>query len=213
MVVTDVAPFSMGIATASLMGRQAVAGLFTPILERGTVIPASRMQTFHTIEASQRIINVEIYQGEHALCRENRKLGEFKIGPLPPKPAGMVGVEVRFTYDLNGLLEVEALVPETGQRASVVLEQTPGRLTPEQITQARKTMERLKFHPRDALPNATALARAEALFAELTGAAREALAEHMTALRLALESQEPALIAETRERLMALVAGLTTDRP
>jgi len=209
LVVTDVAPFSMGIATASVMGRQHISGLFTPVLERGTVIPASRSQRFSTIDANQKFIKVEVYQGEHALCRENRQLGEFTVGPLPPKPAGRVSIDVRFTYDLNGLLEVEATVPDTGQKTSVALEQVPGRLTADQITQARRAMERLKFHPREALPNATALARAEALFAELTGTPRELLAQHMTALRLALESQDAAVIAEAREQLTALMASLT----
>jgi molecular chaperone HscC len=208
VVVTDVAPFSMGVATASVVGRQAVKGLFTPVLERGTVIPASRMQSFSTIEPNQRRIKIEVYQGEHALCRENRKLGELDIGPLPPQPAGAVSVDVRFTYDLNGLLEVEAFVPITGQKASVALEKTPGRLTPEQIAEARRAMERLKFHPREALPNATALARAEALFAELTGPARELLSQAMTAFRLALETQDPAAIADAREDLVAIVARL-----
>jgi molecular chaperone HscC len=83
LVVTDVAPFSMGLATASLMGRQHIAGLFTPVLERGTVIPASRSEQFRTIAPNQREIVVEVYQGEHAMCRENKKLGEFNVGPLP----------------------------------------------------------------------------------------------------------------------------------
>jgi molecular chaperone HscC len=121
-----------------------------------------------------------------------------------------VVIDVRFTYDLNGLLEVEATVPDTVQRRSVVLEQVPGRLTADQITEARRAMERLKFHPREALPNATALARAEALFAELTGPAREELAHQMTALRLALETQNPQLIADAREQLTALLARLSS---
>jgi molecular chaperone HscC len=208
MVVTDVAPFSMGVATANIMGVQAVPGLFTPVLERGTVIPASREKTFHTIHANQKRIDVEIFQGEHAMCRDNRKLGEFSIRDLPQGASGPTAVAVRFTYDLNGVLEVEATVSETGQRKAIVLEQTPGRLTPEQVAAARKAMERLKFHPREALPNATALARAEALFVQLTGAAREMLSQGIGELRVALETQDPALIEQAREGLAALVARL-----
>jgi molecular chaperone HscC len=211
LVVTDVAPFSMGVATASAMGRQTIAGLFSPVLERGTVIPASRIQRFQTVHPDQRLIKIEVFQGEHSLCRENKKLGEFTVGPLPARPAGHVPIDVRFTYDLNGLLEVEATVPDTGQTASVVLEQIPGRLSADEIAQARRAMDRLKFHPRDTLPNATALARAEALFIELTGPAREALAQQMSAMRLALETQDPALIADAREQLTVLLARLSSS--
>jgi molecular chaperone HscC len=212
MVVTDVAPFSMGVATASRMGRQAVAGLFSPILERGTVIPASRVQTFHTIEPNQKKIKLEVFQGEHALCRENRKLGEFEVGPLAPDRTGAASIDVRFTYDLNGLLEVEATALSTGQTTTVVFEKIPGRLTADEIASARRDMERLKFHPREALPNTTALARAEALFSELTGPPREALAQATTAFRLALESQDARTIDVARDQLAAVMSSLTARR-
>jgi molecular chaperone HscC len=209
MVVTDVAPFSMGVATASRVGVQTIDGLFTPIIERGTVIPASRSRLFSTMGDNQTHINLEVFQGEHALCRDNRKLGELKLGPLLPRPAGQVAVEVRFSYDLNGLLEVDTFVPDTGQKKSLLLEQTPGRLSAEQIAEARRNLERLKFHPREALPNTTALARGEALFVQLTGSAREELAGEMTRFRHALETQDPEGIDEARERLVALTAALS----
>jgi molecular chaperone HscC len=69
-------------------------------------------------------------------------------------------------------------------------------------------MERFKFHPRDALPNVTALSRAEALFVELTGAARDELAQGMAAFRAALERQEPAEIEGAREALLAFIASV-----
>jgi molecular chaperone HscC len=208
VVVTDVAPFSMGIAVSSEVARRYVPGLFAPIIERGTVIPASRVEHFHTVSEHQREIQVEVYQGEHSLCRDNRKLGEFKMKNLPLRPAGQVNLEVRFTYDLNGLLEVEARVPETGAAHSVVFEQTPGRLTPKQVEEARKSMERLKFHPREALPNMTALSRAEALYVELTGMPREVLGQALAEFRAVLERQDPALIDDVRERLLILLSGL-----
>jgi molecular chaperone HscC len=207
VVVTDVAPFSMGIAVASEIGRQRVTGLYTPILERGTVIPASRVQTFSTVEDGQTRIKVEVYQGENSLCRDNKRLGELDVTGLPPATAGAISLAVRFTYDLNGLLEVEATVPQTGAVVSTVLENTPGRLSPKEIEAARKALERLKIHPRDALPNATALHRAEARFQDLTGDARQELGTLIGFFRAALESQKPKLIEEVRERLLAMLEG------
>jgi molecular chaperone HscC len=205
MVVTDVAPFSMGIAVANDFGRAQVTGLYAPIIERGTVIPTSRVESFRTMSDGQRQIEVEVFQGEHSLCADNRKLGQFTVGDLPPRPRGEVAIAVRFTYDLNGLLEVEATV-ETGRSVSAVFEHTPGRLGRTEIEEARKAMARLKFHPRDALPNVTALSRGEALFVELTGPAREALGHAMATFRAALERQDPAEIERAREALVALTA-------
>ena len=205
MVVTDIAPFTMGIETATLMGSQVVDGLFTPILDRGTVIPASRMKQFHTLHDFQRQIEVKVYQGEHSRCKDNRLLGSYLVGPLPSDRAGRQEVEIRFTYDLNGILEVETTTLATGKVEALVLEQTPGRMTPQQIEEARERMAGLKFHPRDSLPNATALARGEALFMELLGPPREEVGSALSALHAALEVQDAEAIRYCRERLNHLI--------
>jgi molecular chaperone HscC len=208
MVVTDVAPFTMGIASATRMGSQQVSGLFSPILERGTVIPASRVERYQTMGDMQREILIEVYQGEHSLCRDNTKLGSYRVSGLPRGPAGSQRIEVRFSYDLNGILEVDTTVLGTDKTASLVIQQRPGTLSPSQIEEARENLARLKFHPREALPNRTALARADALFVELQGDRRQLLAYAMTKLRGALETQHSATIAEAREELLSLLEAL-----
>jgi molecular chaperone HscC len=207
MVVTDVAPFTMGIASATRLGSQQVSGLFSPILERGTVIPASRVERFHTMGDLQKEILIEVYQGEHSLCRDNQKLGEYHVRGLTPKGAGEEAIDVRFTYDMNGILEVETTVLSTGRREALVIEKSPGRMTPAQIKAAREAMARLKLHPRDALPNTTALARADALYVELSGPAREELGHAIASFRAALETQDDKEIAPRRERLLSLIAA------
>ncbi|MCB9617374.1 MAG: Hsp70 family protein [Sandaracinus sp.] len=208
LVVTDVAPFTLGIAVAERVGVRVVDGLFSPILERGTVIPASRVHRYHTMEADQTQIDVRVYQGEHSLCEDNTLLGNFKLKGLPRKAAGDVAIDVRFTYDLNGLLEVEMRVVGSDRVESIVIEDRPGRLSKGEIEKARKAMAALKFHPRESLPNRTALARADALFAELRGPAREELGVYLTQFRAALETQETEVIDAAREQLVAVVAGL-----
>ena len=208
MIVTDVAPFSLGVSSAKKMGRQIVSGLFSPILERGTVIPASREETFSTIEDGQSAITFSVYQGEHSLVRDNKKLGEYTIKDLQPLPAGEQTFRVRFTYDLNGILEVDLTVEKTGKTETLVIEGAPGRLTDKQIKEARAAMSRLKFHPRDALPNATLLARADALYVELTGGARDELGDAMAQFRLALDSQDDRMIGGARDRLARTVNSM-----
>jgi molecular chaperone HscC len=208
MVVTDVAPFTLGIAAAARFGKQVVGGIFEPIIERGTVIPCSRVKRFFTMTDYQKQIQVTVFQGEHSLCQENQKLGEYLIAGLEPKLAEQVGVDVRFTYDLNGILEVDMSIVGTERSESLLIESAPGRLGPDELQEAREAMARLKFHPRDALPNATALARADALFVESRGAAREMLGEAIAKMRAALESQDAGEIAAWRERLQSLIGNL-----
>jgi molecular chaperone HscC len=212
MVVTDVAPFTLGVATATRFGSRVVSGVFAPILERGTVIPASRVRTFTTMADNQKEILVEVFQGEHATCAENRKLGTYHLRSLPPGPAGSQAIELRFSYDMNGLLEVEMTVTATGHKETLLIEQTPGRLTPEQIVAARRDLDRLKFHPREALPNTTAMARADSLFIELIGIPRELLGQAIAIFRGALDAQDPNSIADARRRLLDLVEDIERGR-
>ncbi|MEM7584250.1 MAG: Hsp70 family protein [Acidobacteriota bacterium] len=208
LVVTDVAPFTLGVETVSMIGGQAISGLFSPILERGTVIPASRVQTYSTVDDRQTHIELKIYQGEHATCDRNLRIGSLTIEGIPPRSAGEESIEVRFTYDLNGVLEVEVTVMATGLKKDLVLEQTTGRLSTKELERARSAMASLKFHPRDALPNTTALARAEALHVELLGAPRQHLAHNIAAFRAALDSQDLERIEIARSDLNGLVASL-----
>jgi molecular chaperone HscC len=208
LVVTDIAPFSLGIDTAKRSGREMVSGLFTPVIERGTVIPVSREKTFHTLEDNQRELEINVYQGEHSLVRDNTKLGSYRIRGLRPSPAGDQAIRVRFTYDLNGILEVDMTVESTGKTETLVIERGANRLTAQQLQDTRKAMARLKFHPRDALPNATLLARADALHVEVTGMPRMLLAQAIEQFRISLEHQDDAMIATAREELGRLVEHL-----
>lgn len=157
----------------------------------------------------QREIDVEIFQGEHSLVRDNVALGRYVLRGIPSAPAGRQAIDVRFTYDLNGILEVEMQIRGMERVEHVVIEQRAGKLSKDEIARARKEMERLKFHPREALPNRTALARADALFVELTGPMRDELGYAIATFRSALEGQSPAIIVDVREQLNGLVAALS----
>jgi molecular chaperone HscC len=164
------------------------------------------VQRYYTMGDMQDHILVEVFQGEHSLCRDNQRLGSYQVS-VPPKPAGEEAVDVRFTYDLNGILEVETTVASTRAREVLVIEKTPGRMTAAEVKEAQQAMARLKLHPRDALPNTTALARADALFVELSGPARAELGDALSLFRLALEAQDDEGIGPIRERLNSLVAA------
>jgi len=208
MVVTDIAPFTLGIAAGSHVGSAMVSGLFVPIIERGSVLPVSRVKPFSTIADKQTKLLIEVYQGEHSMCERNQKLGQYELDGVPRGPAGQERIDVRFSYDMNGVLDVDATIVSTKKTATFTIESTPGRLSERAIEEARARLKHLKFHPREALPNVTALARADALFVELTGDARNYLAAHIEALLLALERQDSAQIQDTRAALLRAISEL-----
>ena len=115
MLVTDVAPFTLGIEVTKRLGAELRNGYFFPVIHRNTTLPVSRMETVHTLDPNQPNIVVKIYQGENRHTDKNLFLGEFVVQGIPRGPAGQA-VDVRFTYDLNGVLEVEATVVETRQK-------------------------------------------------------------------------------------------------
>ncbi len=211
LVVTDIAPFTLGISSVAVAGGQWMPGVFSPILERGTVIPASREKSFFTLSDHQEAIDIEVFQGEHSQCRDNHLIGKFTVEGIPMAPAGQEGVAVRFTYDLSGLLEVEATVLSTDRKTALMIENAPGKMSKEAMESAIETMRALKFHPREALPNTTAMDRAESAHVELTGAPRERLARAIAEFRAALESQDEDRIRGQRESLLQLISLLRGD--
>ncbi|MFD1362066.1 Hsp70 family protein [Lentibacillus salinarum] len=121
-IVTDVAPFSMGLAVLDHTGRRMKPGAFHKLIPRNTTIPVTRTETYYTSVDNQTAVNIEIYQGEHDWVKDNYFLNEFLLEGLPPRPAGTEAVEVTFRYNLNGLLEVTAKNASSGNEMTVTIE-------------------------------------------------------------------------------------------
>ena len=200
LVVTDVAPFTLGVEIVRPVGGQERAGYFLPLIHRNTTIPVSRVETVATIVANQTEVVVRMFQGESRRVEGNLLLGEFTVRGIPRGPAGQP-IELRFTYDLNGVLQVEATVSATKQTTSHVVTRHAGDLTDEQIAAAVKRMEELKVHPREDAENRTLLRRAERLFAELPMEERQQLDSILSGFEDALELQDDAAIESNRELL------------
>src|SRR5690606_13805871 len=110
--------------------------------------------------------------------KDNLLLGEFTVKGIPRGPAGQE-VDLRLTYDLNGVLEVEATVVETQKKTSIVITKHAHGLSEDQIAQAVQEMQRLKTHPREETVNRFLLKRAERVYRELPLLERERLADLM----------------------------------
>lgn len=168
VVLTDVSPFTLGVEIHNEYARGEGENLYHPVIERNAPVPVSRMDNFVTCSDNQSFIQVGIYQGESRLVKDNVKLGELNIN-VPKNAKGQEAIEVRFTYDINGLLEVEGKVTSTGLTTTVVIEGNPGTLSPDEVKQRLEQLQALKTHPRDQLENTTLLARAGRLFEQSLG--------------------------------------------
>jgi len=120
LILTDVAPFSMGIAVLKEWKNSAVRpGGYHIIIPRNTTIPVSKTENFYTAADGQTAAAIEIYQGENQWVKQNHRLGEFLLEGIPPNGAGAEAVEVTYKYDLNGILEVTARCASNGKEMSV----------------------------------------------------------------------------------------------
>lgn len=211
--ITDVAPFTLGVDTATRDSHGRFHdGIFAPIIERNTPVPVSRVERFHTLADNQREIAFGIYQGEARDVKNNVQLGEIKA-PVPPRPAGEVMVEVRFTYDTSGLLEVDLEVPASGLKRSLVIVDEDDKRSQKDVEARRKLLEKLKVHPRDEAENVALLARAERAYEGFTGHVRDVIGQGLTEFLGALEKQDPRLIADARDGLGKLLDHIEANPP
>ena len=195
--LTDVCPFTLGVETSERLANGSVrGGLFAPIIERNTVIPASREEIFSTISDGQRYVDFKIYQGESRLVAENVPLGKVTIA-VPPRRAGMVSLSCRFSYDSSGLLEVDVVVPETGETKQLVIVDEEG-VDERQLAGRREALAALKVHPREQAANAAVLARAGRCYENLLGDERLQIGQLMSAFEQAIEAQDPRMIERVR---------------
>jgi molecular chaperone HscC len=211
VVLTDVCPYSLGVGTHNEADRDGRQGLiFMPIIERNTIVPVSIERALVTVADNQTQVRIGIYQGESRLVKNNIFLGELVIA-VPSAPAGKEQVSVRYSYDMNGILEVDVTVLSTGATHQKVIINSSKELSAQELEVARGKLAGLKFHPRDQELNRALLARAERLFAGALGQRREAISSITTVFEQALETQNPKIIEraakEFEQQLQALEQG------
>ncbi|TLS53744.1 molecular chaperone DnaK [Paenibacillus antri] len=133
VVLLDVTPLSLGIETAG--------GVFTKMIDRNTTIPTSKSQVFSTYADNQTSVEIHVLQGERAMAADNKTLGRFILGDIPPAPRGIPQIEVTFDIDANGIVNVSASDKGTGKSQKITITSSSG-LSDEEIDKMVKEAER-----------------------------------------------------------------------
>ena len=132
VLLLDVTPLSLGIET--------MGGVFTKLIEANTTIPSKKSEVFSTAADNQPTVEIHVLQGERSMARDNRTIGKFHLGDIPPAPRGMPQIEVTFDIDANGILNVSAKDKGTGKEQKITIEASSG-LTEDEIERMKKEAE------------------------------------------------------------------------
>ncbi len=210
VVLTDVCPYTLGTAVVNHSVYDDSL-LFSPIIERNTVVPASRYNIYETATDNQKKLNMKIYQGESRLVKNNILLGEFEV-TVPPGPQGQEQVELRISYDVNGILEVDAKVLSTGDSKNLLINNSPQELSAADIAKSRKKLQGLKFHPRESEAVQELMMRAETIYENSIQEEREAINQLVQRFNDVLASQDPKQIEQGMAHMREQLAQFEANR-
>ncbi len=124
IMITDVCPYTLGVSVLGMLGGMVMPDVYDVIIPRNLTIPVVKQKTYGTCSDEQEIVEIEVYQGELKKASLNNFLGKFKLEGIPPAPAFEEKINVSFSYDVNGILQVEGTIVSTGKKAQITVETT-----------------------------------------------------------------------------------------
>ena len=201
-ILTDICPFTLGTGVNNETDPK--HPYMSAIIERNTILPCSRIQRFSTASDYQKEVKIEILQGEEPYAEDNVQHGLITT-MVPKKKRGQESVDVRVTYYINGILEVEVTVVSTGKSVTKVLSQN---MDEKEIAKRMKQLEKRQVHPQEMTENQLILERLQALYEEALPETRDRLMYHIRNFESTLAEQDPRRIRKYREFLEHMIASL-----
>ncbi len=200
MVMTDVCPFTLGYETSRNIGpgEKYEHGLFSPLIERNTIIPVSRNHEVQTLHKGQKALAIRIFQGEAPYVKDNIEIGSDEI-KVPYNMEDHERIDIRFTYDNSGVLEVISTVVSTGKNSRLIIEGNPGALSPKEIEQRFKELEKIKIHPREEMPNEALIGQIRAAYENALGERRTMISELLSEFQSTLNTYDKRAIEKKRD--------------
>ena len=196
IILTDICPFTLGIGIIDRNnGRDHI---MSPIIERNSPLPTSKSGFYVTTRDLQTDIGILVFQGESMHCSENLFLGELNL-TVPPAPNGQEGVVVRFTYDINGILDVEA-ENRHGDVVKKLIMNERIRMDSQELDEKMQELEQLKRPAREQAVNQLVFSRGERLYMELLGDDRQVILNLLNWFSGVLAAGSPAAIAAARKK-------------
>ena len=190
IVLTDVCPFTLGVDSVIKQPNGLhFHDVFLPIIERNSTIPISRVERVSTLHDQQSQIYVKILQGESRRSSENAMLGELTV-PVPKAAAGKEAADIRFTYDINGILECEVTIVSTQAKTATIIEKNPGVFTKEEIEEKLQALAAYRLHPREKDEYRLLLSRGERLYQESLGDTRRYIGTQLMLFDQVLNTQD-----------------------
>ena len=203
IILTDICPFTLGIGIIDRNnGRDHI---MSPIIERNSPLPTSKSGFYVTTRDLQTDIGILVFQGESMHCSENLFLGELNL-TVPPAPNGQEGVVVRFTYDINGILDVEA-ENRHGDVVKKLIMNERIRMDSQELDEKMQELEQLKRPARELAVNQLVFSRGERLYMELLGDDRQVILNLLNWFSGVLAAGSPAAIAAARKNIRKNLTG------
>lgn len=197
VILTDICPFTLGVGV--LGDRSPDDLLMSPLIERNSVLPVSKTGVYTTTRDFQSKIIIRVFQGESMNCRDNLFLGSLEL-PVPPARQGMEDVLVRFTYDINGILQVE-VQNRKGETAETVIVSKRFRMSGEELNARVKELQKVKLNQAEDAGAQLLIARGERLYTETTGRDRETIVALLKWFSDILKTGGPASVAAAKKKL------------
>ncbi len=204
IILADICPFSLGVGIKD--------GIFSPIIERNATLPCRETANYVTVYDNQSSITFNVYQGENMIAKDNLLLCSLRFDNLPPAPAGDIGADVTFIYDINGILDIHARVVgngiKNGQSIHKVVVSKNNTLSPAELDAHLATMRKMSLHPADQEENRLLIERAERIYKECNPRFRLAITHALAHFKASLNSKKGRSIREEYVRFSLFLSSI-----